>query len=64
MANEILARGAGMACNGRDEAVFSETIRRLLDDDEGTRRTSVNAFGSTSHLGSMTAAWIATLIAA
>ncbi len=64
MAGEIVARGAGVACNVNDEVALAGVLRRMLDDDEGTRRMSVNAFGLTRDLGTVPADWVEVLMGA
>jgi glycosyltransferase involved in cell wall biosynthesis len=64
MAEEIRARGAGLACDARDEAALAGAMRTVLDDDVAARRMSVNAFAGTRDLGMTPEAWHAALAAA
>ncbi len=64
MAAEIRARGAGLACDVRDEAALADAMRMVLDDDAAARRMSEQAFAETRDLGLTPAAWQAALEAA
>ena len=62
MAPEIVRVGAGLACNPRDEHALAAAMRRLMEDDDETRRLSVNAFERTRHLASTPEVWIEELL--
>ncbi len=64
MAAEIRARGAGLACDVRDEAALADAMRTVLDDDAAAARMSGRAFAGTRDLGMTPAAWQAALEAA
>ena len=62
MANEIVARGAGLACNVRDEVALAKAFRRLLDQDAEARHMSINAFESTRDLGTTPTQWLDAMV--
>lgn len=64
LAPEILAAGAGLACDPRDADALAGAMRRLLADDDLARTMSLNAFERTGTVGLTPAAWIDALVAA
>ena len=62
IAPSIVARGAGLACDPRDEAAFADALRRIANDDETARAMSVAAFENTRDLGREPAAWTDDLV--
>jgi len=64
IAPDIERAGAGLPVDPRDTAGFAAAIKRLLRDDQLTRRMSVAAFEGTAHLALEPAAWIDALLAA
>jgi glycosyltransferase involved in cell wall biosynthesis len=63
LAPDIVAAGAGLACDPRDTPEMSAAIRRLMDDDLA-RTMSVNAFENTAGIGLVEDAWVSGLLAA
>lgn len=63
LAPDIVAAGAGYACNPRDEEALGEAMRRLMDDDLA-RTFSIQAFENTRGIGLSPEAWIDGLLAA
>jgi glycosyltransferase involved in cell wall biosynthesis len=62
IAPAVVAKGAGLACDPRDEGALAEAMGRIVRDDEGTRRMSLNAFATMGDLGLGPAAWIDRLL--
>jgi glycosyltransferase involved in cell wall biosynthesis len=62
LAPEILAAGAGLACNPRDADALAAAMQRLLGDDGLARTMSLNAFERTGTVGLTPAAWIDALV--
>jgi glycosyltransferase involved in cell wall biosynthesis len=62
MAGEITARGAGVACDVRNEVVLAAAMRQLLDRDADTQRMSINAFESTRDLATTPSEWMEALV--
>jgi glycosyltransferase involved in cell wall biosynthesis len=63
IADEVVERGAGLACNVRDEGALADAFRRIFASDADTRRMSMNAFDATRDLGSMPSDWADALVA-
>jgi glycosyltransferase involved in cell wall biosynthesis len=63
LAPDIVAAGAGLACDPRDTPALGAAIRRLMDDDVA-RAMSVNAFENTTRIGLTEEAWVSALLAA
>jgi glycosyltransferase involved in cell wall biosynthesis len=61
LAADIVARGAGLAFDPRDETAFSEALRRASDDTI-LREMSVNAFETTRDLGLSPSDWAERLL--
>jgi glycosyltransferase involved in cell wall biosynthesis len=62
MADEIVARGAGMAFDVLDAQALASCFRASLDADATTRAMSINAFERARDLGTTPAQWIETLV--
>ncbi|MDF2901370.1 MAG: glycosyl transferase group 1, partial [Phenylobacterium sp.] len=63
LAPDIVAAGAGFACDPRDEEALAQAMRRLMDDDVA-RTFSVNAFENTRSIGLSPEAWVDGLLSA
>ncbi|MGH6966883.1 MAG: glycosyltransferase, partial [Phenylobacterium sp.] len=63
LAPDIVAAGAGLACDPRDVTALGAAIRRLMDNDLA-RTMSVNAFENTAAIGLTEDAWVSALLAA
>jgi glycosyltransferase involved in cell wall biosynthesis len=63
MADEIVERGAGLACNIRNEGALANAFRRIFASDADTRRMSINAFNATRDLGNVPSDWADALVA-
>lgn len=63
LAPDIVAAGAGLACDPRDAAALGAAMRRLMDDDLAWAM-SVNAFENTAGIGLTEDAWVSALVAA
>jgi glycosyltransferase involved in cell wall biosynthesis len=63
LAPDIVAAGAGFACDPRDEEALAQAMRRLMDDDLA-RTFSVNAFENTRSIGLSPEAWVDGLLSA
>ena len=61
LARDIVARDAGLACDPRGLAAFTQAIRTLADDDRTVAAMSENGFVRTRGLGSTEPQWIARL---
>lgn len=58
IAPAIVARGAGLSCNPRDEAAMAAAMRRIASSDAETQGMSVNAFENTRDLAQTPEAWL------
>ncbi len=58
IAPAIVARGAGLACNPREEAAMAAAMRRIDRSDEEARAMSINAFEKTRDLAQTPEAWL------
>jgi len=61
LAPDIVAAGAGLACDPRDPAALGAAIRNLMDDDLA-QAMSVNAFENTAGIGLTEDAWASALV--
>lgn len=62
LAGDIVACGAGDACDPADEAAFAGAIARIARDDDATRRMSIAAHSATRHMGLSPDAWVERLL--
>jgi glycosyltransferase involved in cell wall biosynthesis len=63
MADEIVRRGAGLACNIYKDGDLAATLKRVLAGDAETECMSKSAFDSTRYIGHTPAEWADRLIA-
>jgi len=63
LAPDIVAAGAGLACDPRDVAALGAAVLRLMDDGVA-RAMSLNAFQNTAAIGLTEDAWVSALLAA
>jgi glycosyltransferase involved in cell wall biosynthesis len=64
IAPQIVARGAGLSCNPRDEQELAGAMARLAEDDKLIQRMSVDAFENTRDLGNTEDSWADALVQA
>lgn len=62
MANEIVQRGAGVACDFRSEAAVTAIVQEIFRNDARTKQMSCNAFQATRDLGNTPDQWTGALI--
>ena len=62
IAPQIVARGAGLSCNPRDEEDLAGAMTRLARDDELVQRMSIDAFERTRDLGNTEESWADALV--
>jgi glycosyltransferase involved in cell wall biosynthesis len=62
MADEIVKRGAGLACDVHSEGALAETLRQVFASDADTQRMSKNAFEATRDLGNTLSDWTDALV--
>lgn len=62
MADEIVKRGAGLACDIRSENALVEVLQQVFANDADTRQMSTNAFEATRDLGNTLSDWTDALI--
>ena len=63
LAPDIVAAGAGLACDPRDTPALGAAMRRLTDDDL-VQAMSIKAFENTTDIGLTEHAWVSALLAA
>jgi glycosyltransferase involved in cell wall biosynthesis len=63
LADEIVDRGMGYACDPLDTQALVDLMRRVGGDDELTRRLSERAFENSRELANTPESWTAALLA-